>query len=156
MQTLPQFENEERQFVSFLNSRKLRKTPERFEILRNVVSYKGHFDVDTLYTLMENNGYHVSKATVYNTLELLCDAGIIRKLLFDTHQARFELANLTHSHLVCTQCGDIREISLEGIDAKLAAMSFHGFNPAYVSTCIYGVCEKCNTTLLQSEGPEKK
>lgn len=130
-------------FTSFLNSKRLRKTPERFEILRVALECKGHFDVDRLYTELDSRGYHVSRATIYSTLELLCSSGVVRKLLFDTHQARYEMAELTHSHLVCTECGDIREISLDEIDKRLATMSFKGFSPAYVSTCIYGVCDKC-------------
>lgn len=138
-------ENATDRFTAFLNSKQLRKTPERFEILNSVMEYKGHFDADSLYQKMEEKGYHVSRATVYNTIELLCSAGIVRKLLFDTHQARYELAEKTHSHLVCTQCGEIREIDLDGIDSRLASMSFMNFSPAYVSTCIYGICESCLT-----------
>lgn len=138
-------ENAVERFTAFLNSKQLRKTPERFEILNSVMECRGHFDADSLYQMMEGKGYHVSRATVYNTIELLCTAGIVRKLLFDTHQARYELAEKTHSHLVCTQCGEIREVDLDGIDSRLASMSFRNFSPAYVSTCIYGICESCLT-----------
>lgn len=131
-------------FTTFLNSNHLRKTPERFEILRCTLECNGHFDVDSLYHELEVKGYHVSKATIYNTLDILCASGIVRKLLFDTHQARYELAELTHSHLVCTQCGNIQEITLDDIDLRLSTMRFNGFTPAYVSTCIYGTCDKCH------------
>ena len=136
-------EKAQERLTAFLNSKQLRKTPERFEILNSVVACNGHFDADSLHQMLEEKGYHVSRATVYNTIELLCAAGIVRKLLFDTHQARYELAEKTHSHLVCTQCGEIREVDLDGIDSSLASMSFTNFSPAYVSTCIYGVCESC-------------
>lgn len=132
----------------------LRKTPERFEILHAVLDIKGHFDVESLYANLENKSYHVSRTTVYNTLELLCQCGIVRKLLFDTHQARYELAELTHSHLICTQCGDIREIDLEATDAALSRMDFNGFVPAYVSTCIYGLCNACREKALNPESSD--
>ncbi len=135
--------NASERFTAFLNSQQLRKTPERFEILNTALACNGHFDADSLYKMLEDKAYHVSRATVYNTIELLCAAGIVRKLLFDTHQARYELAEQTHSHLVCTQCGEIREIDLDGIDSRLASMSFRNFSPAYVSTCIYGICDAC-------------
>lgn len=141
--------NASERFTAFLNSQKLRKTPERFEILNSVMECNGHFDADSLYNMLEKKAYHVSKATVYNTIELLCAAGIVRKLLFDTHQARYELAEQTHSHLVCTQCGEIREIDLDGIDSRLASMSFRAFSPAYVSTCIYGICEACKNRQIK-------
>lgn len=143
MQNNSPIESEEEKFTSFLTSKGLRKTPERFEILHRALKCSGHFDVDILYKNLEESGYHVSRATVYNTLELLCASGVIRKLLFDTHQARYELAEKTHSHLVCTLCGEIREIDLEEIDSRLSSMGFLDFSPAYVSTCIYGICSKC-------------
>lgn len=130
-------------FTTFLNSKRMRKTPERFEILRVALECKGHFDVDSLYTELDSRGYHVSRATIYSTLELLCSSGVVRKLLFDTHQARYEMAERMHSHLVCSQCGDIQEIDLEEIDSRLSNMTFDAFTPAYVSTCIYGICDKC-------------
>ncbi len=135
--------NDEEKFILFLNSKQMKKTPERFEILHSAIGHNGHFDVDSLYNTLENKGFHVSKPTIYSTLELLCSAGIIRKLLFDTHQARYEKAEQTHSHLICTECGEIREIDLEEIDDTLANMNFDSFHPAYVSTCIYGMCDKC-------------
>ena len=134
-------------FKTFLNENHMRKTPERFEILRCANECKGHFDVDKLYHDLESRGYHVSKATIYSTLELLCKSGIVRKLLFDTHQARYEMSCATHSHLICTQCGDIREIDLEEIDSRLSMMTFPDFTPSYVSTCIYGICDKCKRGL---------
>lgn len=130
-------------FMAYLNSRHLRKTPERFEILRKVLECNGHFDADILSHKLEETGYHVSKATIYSTLELLCASGLVRKLLFDTHQARYEMAEQTHTHLVCTMCGEIREVNLDIIDTCISAALFEGFSPAYVSTCIYGICDKC-------------
>lgn len=145
-------------FTSFLTANKLRKTPERFEILRAAINCTGHFDVDCLYNELEQRGYHVSRATIYSTLELLCRSGVIRKLLFDTHQARYEMAELIHSHLVCTQCGEIWEIDLEETDKRLASMNFKGFSPVYVSTCFYGVCDKCRQTAdnASTSSPIKK
>lgn len=142
---------EKEKFTTFLESRHLRKTPERFEILRFALDYNDHFDVDCLYRALEDKGYHVSRATIYNTLELLCSAGIVRRLLFDTHQARYELAEKTHCHLICTKCGEIREIDLDGIDSRLTQIQFHSFSPAYVSTCIYGICENCRKKEIEKD-----
>lgn len=143
MQYLHSHNEEVETFTNFLALKRLRKTPERFEILRCALDYNGHFDADCLYHSMEEKGYHVSKATIYNTIELLCSSGIIRRLLFDTHQARYERASLTHSHLICTECGEIREINLEEVDKALANIKIPSFTPIYVSTCIYGICDKC-------------
>ncbi len=143
-------------FVTFLKSKGLRKTPERFEILSCAIEIKGHFDVEKLHRELDRKGYHVSRATIYSTLELLCSSGVVRKLLFDTHQARYELAERIHSHLVCTECGDIKEIDLDEIDNRLASMPFSGFTPAYVSTCFYGICDACRNKATFSHTKESE
>lgn len=150
MHRMAESQEAEERFTAFLKSRQLRKTPERFEILRCALKRNGHFDADILYNALDSKGYHVSRATVYSTLELLSEAGIVRKLLFDTHQARYEIAGSIHSHLVCTQCGEIREIDLKEIDRRLSEMRFSGFSPAYVSTCIYGICRRCGEKINNS------
>lgn len=138
-------------FTEFLKSKRLRKTPERFEILYCSLECNGHFDADLLYNLLDKRGYHVSKATIYNTLDLLSEAGIVRKLIFDTHQARYEVADKTHSHLICTQCGKITELDVEFPDADSRNLKLQGFSPSYVSICIYGICKDCLHDTNQSQ-----
>ena len=58
-------------FEAYLEQNGHRKTPERFAILSQVYSYEGHFDVDTLLERMKQGGAKVSRATLYNTIELL-------------------------------------------------------------------------------------
>ena len=60
-------------FRQYLSGRQLRKTPDRFALLDKALSLTGHFGADVLYESMEASGYHVSKATIYSTLELLVD-----------------------------------------------------------------------------------
>ncbi|MDE7108412.1 MAG: transcriptional repressor [Muribaculaceae bacterium] len=143
MSDITDIEIHKKRFTDFLVSKRMRKTPERFEILNCALNCNGHFDADLLYNLLEANGYHVSKATVYSTLELLSEAGVVRKLLFDTHQARYEIADESHSHLICTVCGEITEIAPPGFEVKSCADMLNGFHPSYISTCIYGICRKC-------------
>ena len=69
-------------FTEYLQQRKLRKTPERFAILREIYSTNGHFDIDTLYNLMKEDKYLVSRATLYNTIELLLDCRLVIKHQF--------------------------------------------------------------------------
>ena len=58
-------------FTNFLNHHNHRKTPERFSILNEIYSIDGHFDIDSLYEQMNKKNYRVSRATLYNTIELL-------------------------------------------------------------------------------------
>ncbi len=121
----------------------MRKTPERFAILDKAVELSAHFGVDELYNALENVGYHVSRATVYNTLELLCDAGIFNRHIFATNQARYELARGSHLHLICRRCGSIREVDDPTLTSRLLTEDYPGFAPEYSSTSVYGICADC-------------
>ena len=77
-------------FEAYLEQNGHRKTPERFAILSQVYSYEGHFDVDTLYEVMEQGEYRVSRATLYNTLDLLMDCNLVRRHQFGDQGAQYE------------------------------------------------------------------
>lgn len=120
----------------------MRKTPERFALLDKAISLPGHFGVDVLYENMENSGYHVSRATIYSTLELLVDCGLLNRHIFGTRKTMFEVAVGSHCHLVCTNCGKIKEIEVDLLD-HLSGLDLEGFKPTYSSTTVYGLCSEC-------------
>lgn len=130
--------------TEFLHQRHLRKTPERYAILAKAIDLSAHFDADRLYNALEKEGYHVSRATVYNTLELLCEAGILNRHLFAPNQARFEVARGNHLHLICRRCGSIREINDPEITERLMKQHIDGFHPEYSSSNVYGLCAECS------------
>lgn len=66
-------------------------TPERAQILDAIVRKEGLFDADWLLATLKRGGFRVSKATVYRTLKLLLDSGIIQRVLFDQEQSHFQL-----------------------------------------------------------------
>ncbi|MBO4994992.1 MAG: transcriptional repressor [Muribaculaceae bacterium] len=132
-------------FTQYMSTHKLRKTPERYAILEKVFDITTHFVVETLYSKLEDDGYHVSKATIYNTLLLLTDAGLVRRHTFAGQPAQFEkISGITnHHHLVCSRCGKVKEITDPEIDELLNARRYGSFHPAYVDLHIYGVCSRC-------------
>ena len=131
------------QLTDFLQNNHLRKTPERYAILEKAVELSAHFGVDQLHNAMESAGYHVSRATVYNTLELLCEAGILTRHLFATNQARYEVARGSHLHLICRRCGAIREVDEPDLTSRLLSEPYGDFIPEYSSTIVYGICGEC-------------
>lgn len=121
----------------------MRHTPERTAILDKILDMETHFSIDDLYERIEPE-FHVSKATVYNTVELLCDCRILRKHFFKDNQAFYELCAHQHHHLVCSDCGDLRTVSIGAIDDYLGSIKVQGFNPDFSSLTIYGICSPCS------------
>jgi Fur family ferric uptake transcriptional regulator len=125
---------------------KLRSTPERFAVLDAVLQCPGHFDVESLYYRMLSNGTRISKATVYNTLELLQQCGLVSKYRFAEKTTRYEktVGRPSHHHLICLECGEIIEFVNERLNRlQDDVCDDRGFVPQSSSLQIFGRCAQC-------------
>ena len=148
----PRTDEAKQRFQHFLKENSLRQTPERFAVLDEVYAASGHFDADELHMRLKIKGERVSRATVYNTLDLLQNADLVTRHQFGQNQAKYEPAfsYRQHDHLICTDCGEVFEFCdprIQGIQEMVGEI--FRFNIQSHSLHVYGSCERTDCPNLR-------
>ncbi len=131
-------------FSSYLENNRLRRTPERFAILEEIYKRTDHFDAEALYIHMKQENYRVSRATVYNTLELLVSCDLVTKHQFGKNLAQYEKSYgyKQHDHLICIDCGKVLEFCDPRIQQIKSMMGeILEFEVTHHSLNLYGLCQ---------------
>ncbi len=129
-------------FRRFLKSQNLKYTPERADILNAIIERDGVFEVEELMLDMRNRGYRVSKATIYRTIKLLQDAGIITQALFDSKQAHYQLiyGKQPRDYMVCMKTGEHIEFTdKELVELRNRICRERGWDPVGHRFQIYAI-----------------
>lgn len=136
-------------FTDYLTAHKCRKTPERYAILDLIYTDSRHFDMETLYEAMNERNFRVSRATLYNTMQLLLECNLVLKHQFGQNLSFYERAynNDFHHHLICSNCHKVQEYKDAELKTIIQNKKIKSFTPAHYSLYIYGLCSKCSKEL---------
>jgi len=147
---------EELRFERFLRGRSLKLTGERMAILEAIFQNSSHFDAEMLHAELKAKGGDISRATVYRTLDLLVQCGLVRKNSLGSSHANYEASrgNEHHDHLICLGCNQVVEFYRPELEALQAAIcSEQGFKLLHHSLQIFGLCSECQKTVDESQIP---
>ncbi|MBR5892901.1 MAG: transcriptional repressor [Bacteroidaceae bacterium] len=134
------------QFGDYLRSNKLRSTPERHAILNAIYTMEGSFDIETLLSHLEKNDkFHVSRATVYNTIALLINANLVIHHQFPGESRYEKCFGRELGYTICTNCNKVTEIKNIRIKEDISN-NIKKFNLTHYSLYVYGLCSKCTRT----------
>ena len=137
---------EEKMFREFIAGQGLKCTPERQLILREVFSIHQHFEADDIADGLRRRGMRVSRASIYRTLPLLVESGLLREVHSSEKHSHYEhvFGHKHHDHMICTRCGRTIEFTderIEGLQNRVCER--HGFLSTAHTLEIVGICKEC-------------
>ena len=154
-------EEARRAFAEYLRDRSIRNTTPRREILDTVLDLSDHFEAEQVLYLLRARGSKVGKATLYRTLPLLVDCGVLKQVRFDVKRAYYEhvFGEGPHDHMVCTRCGRIIEFDAdEVVELRKRIAQRHHFHVVSHRFQLSGLCWECSVVcpVAQVELPPSK
>ncbi len=133
-------------FLNYINSKGLRNTRQREEILDAFFSADRHITADNLYAILKKKDPEIGYATVHRNLKLMCESGLAEGIKVGNNKTRYEQrhGHEHHDHLICTKCGkfiEVKDERIERLQERLADVN--DFTPVRHKLEIYGFCKKC-------------
>lgn len=136
-----------RDLIEFMTKRGLRSTEQRRVIIEKLFEASEHVTIDQLLEAARSEDSRIGYATVYRTMKLLVEGGLVHERKFGDGYTRYELADdeAHHDHLICVSCGKIEEFEepeIEQLQEKVAAR--YGFSVQHHKHELYGICRACS------------
>lgn len=115
---------------------------QRIKIMEYLIGHRIHPTVEDIYNDVHKDIPTLSKATVYNTLNLFIEAKLLRVITIEEHETRYEIGLHDHGHFKCNSCGKIFDFNLN-IDCLTAPGQLDGFCVAEKNVYFKGTCPGC-------------
>ncbi len=131
---------------SYLQDNELKQTNQRKIIVDHFLLLNPHVEADQLYESVKKEGHHIGLATIYRTLNLLKDAGLVTQNMFTDGRSVFELIHPGdhHDHMICLRCGTIKEFENDLIEqTQIQVAEKLGFRLTHHRMDLYGYCAEC-------------
>ncbi len=127
--------------VELFGSKNIRLTPQRIGVYRYLLENRNHPTVDTVYHFLKNDNPSLSKTTIYNTVDTLAEAGLLRMLRASEGEVRLDAVMECHGHFICDVCGKIIDFTLDG--CRLPDM-LNQFEVHDYEVRAFGACAMCS------------
>lgn len=140
------FKEPHRRFLEFLQSKSLKCTAQRLLVLDVMLSGKEHRSVEDIHGVSRRSDPSIGLATVYRTLKLLEEAGLILSHTYDAGVVHYEAVDMQghHDHLICQQCGAVVDVLDEDIECLQKGLAErHGYVLCAHRMYLYGLCPAC-------------
>jgi Fe2+ or Zn2+ uptake regulation protein len=130
-----------KKIVATLEASKIRPSFQRIKVLEYLYNNQHHPNADQIYKDLQNAVPTLSKATIYNTLNLFIKAGLVKVLTIEDKETRYDVITETHGHFKCEECGTIFNFEINA--DLMAADQLMGFKVVDRNVYFKGVCSKC-------------
>lgn len=142
--------------IDQLRAKHIRITPQRTLVLTCLITQRNHPTVETIYSAINHEEPSLSLATVYNTLKLFVDQGMVLKLSGHDESIHYDYYGSPHYHVICTNCGKIIDVTypdfakdLQKIDRIAAEQTGYKITGNHVE--VQGLCEDCQKKLANQK-----
>ena len=133
---------EAQQIIQRLEDSGLRCTPQRFSVMSFLLKHHGHPTAAEIFEGVNRLDPRSSRATTYNNLRDLVQAGLVREVAVEGRAARFDVKGTRHHHFICEHCGEVEDVEWYSVP-KPATASLGKRIVHKVELIVRGLCAKC-------------
>jgi len=129
-------------YITLLKDNNLKATPQRLSIVEELYNH-GHMNIDQLYQSMLSKFPSISLATIYKNINTMIEICFISEVKIPNTKSVYELTKQEHSHIVCSECGEVMDITLDVSKLCDQAKAKSHYTLKHTSIIFDGICPSC-------------